>query len=324
MGGAVVSFDILMNYCRQNQIEHSTIHLNKYPGSRIKSYIHTISSFMGKVKSADVVMLNFSPAGYRYLGPILYTITRLFSKKVAFRMFGGDLDQVHQSTNTILRTVLRKTVLKSDVVFLQTKKLIDHFKKMGIQNIKWLPTSRPKHKITRGDHPYSKQFVFVGHIKEEKGVALLREVFESLGEDYSIHYYGPIVDSELATTLGDAYKGILKPEQVSKTLAEYDAFCFPTYWKGEGYPGVIIESFMAGIPIVASDWLSIPELVVDGESGLLVSPKNVKDLKEKILKIDEAKYQKLRIGAEQRANIFDSEKVNAKVIKELEDLCVES
>jgi glycosyltransferase involved in cell wall biosynthesis len=324
LGGAVVSFDILVEYCIRHKIDHEIIYLNNYPLSRIKSYLATILSFFQKIGSVDVVMLNFSPAGYRYLGPILYIIARVWSKQVALRMFGGDLDQVHKTSNPMLRLILANTVLKSKVVFLQTHNLISHFKDKGIKNIKWLPTSRPLSGHRRLSIPFSRKFVFVGHIKEEKGVLLLKDAFEALGDKYSIHFYGPIVDKSIALSLGANYKGILEPSQVSKTLSEYDVFCFPTFWKGEGYPGVIIESFMAGIPVLASDWLSIPELVIHGESGILVQPKNLNNLKEQILKIDNSAYQVLREGAVARANIFDSEKVNSMIIKELEFLCVES
>jgi glycosyltransferase involved in cell wall biosynthesis len=47
------------------------------------------------------------------------------------------------------------------------------------------------------------------------------------------------------------YRGPLRPEQVEETLAEYDAFLFPTL--GENYGHVIREALSAGLPVLISD-----------------------------------------------------------------------
>jgi glycosyltransferase involved in cell wall biosynthesis len=36
---------------------------------------------------------------------------------------------------------------------------------------------------------------------------------------------------------------------------------------------VILQAFAAGVPVIASDWKDIPEMVEDGVTGILVPPK---------------------------------------------------
>jgi glycosyltransferase involved in cell wall biosynthesis len=57
--------------------------------------------------------------------------------------------------------------------------------------------------------------------------------------------------AELPSNISVRYRGPLRPEQVEETLAEYDAFLFPTL--GENYGHVIREALSAGLPVLISD-----------------------------------------------------------------------
>lgn len=59
-------------------------------------------------------------------------------------------------------------------------------------------------------------------------------------------------------------------------LPAFDVFTLSS--RTEALPYVLLEAGAAGLPVVASRVGGIPEIVTDGESGLLVSPGNYKDL----------------------------------------------
>lgn len=78
----------------------------------------------------------------------------------------------------------------------------------------------------------------------------------------------------------------LKPLVISnlpdaaKFLHAFDVFVLPSV--KEGLPYVILEAGLAGLPVVATCVGGVPEIIDDGESGLLVEPKNPAALAEKI------------------------------------------
>ncbi len=51
-------------------------------------------------------------------------------------------------------------------------------------------------------------------------------------------------------------------------LARADVFAHTSRWEGFGI--VLLEAMLAGLPVVATRVSAIPEIVVDGETGLLV------------------------------------------------------
>ena len=55
---------------------------------------------------------------------------------------------------------------------------------------------------------------------------------------------------------------------------------FPSRWY-EPFPMTLLEAAACGVPAVAAGIGGVPELVVDGQSGLLFDPQNFADLAEK-------------------------------------------
>jgi len=77
---------------------------------------------------------------------------------------------------------------------------------------------------------------------------------------------------DLALEMGvSARVHVLGPRRdVPALMHAVDVFAMPSIWEGFGL--VLLEAMAAGRPIVASRVATIPEVVVDGETGLLVPP----------------------------------------------------
>jgi glycosyltransferase involved in cell wall biosynthesis len=94
------------------------------------------------------------------------------------------------------------------------------------------------------------------------------------------------------------FGGGLPPAEVVAQLRKADAFVLNSRY--EGLPHVVLEAFAAGLPVVATAVGGTPELVREGESGLLVSPGDVVRLRAAIQTVleDRALRDRLREGSQ--------------------------
>lgn len=81
--------------------------------------------------------------------------------------------------------------------------------------------------------------------------------------------------------LGDRFQCLGLRSDVPAILAAAELAVLPTL--REGLPNVILEAMAAGKPVVASRVGGVPELVVDGETGFLVPPRDPEALARGVL-----------------------------------------
>ncbi len=179
-------------------------------------------------------------------------------------------------------------------VVLQNKHAIDVFNSYGFENLLYIPTFSSKEQITPKEFEESlaafdksKQyrFCFFARVEESKGVFEACNVIKRLARDnydVKLDIYGQIqkkdMDSKLSGYLDEniKYLGVIH-ENVIGVLSSYYCMLFPTYYKGEGMAHSIIESFMAGLPVITTDWKYNSELVKENETGFLVNLDQLED-----------------------------------------------
>ena len=304
IGGATIAFGYLIDYLNQSKQSYTLVNTQQFP----KGWKRYLNPFYVLVKvllnffSADVIFLNSSRGGTKYLAPMLFYLAKIFRMKFVFRPFGGDINEYTAAYGNWQKYIFRKTILKADILFLETKKLMQFYAKQNTNTIQ-LANSRnePPKELLRGMRQYERRFIFLGFINKTKGINHLLEAAEQLGDSYTIHIFGPIRDNyndpkqerfaEKFKKQKGIYQGTLDKEKVLITLREYDVLVLPTYYKGEGYPGVIMEAYSLGLPVISTHWKSIPEIVVDKKTGLLIETKSTAALIEAMKFFDESNFE---------------------------------
>lgn len=132
----------------------------------------------------------------------------------------------------------------------------------------------------------------VGRLTEQKGHAYLLDAFAEVIQALPSAHLLVVGDGELrpaleqqAARLGlqDSVTFTGRREDVPRIMMALDVLVMPSLWEGFGL--VLLEAMAAGKPVVASRVSAIPEIVVEGETGLLVPPADPKALAQALLVI---------------------------------------
>ena len=115
-------------------------------------------------------------------------------------------------------------------------------------------------------------FLYIGRLAPEKGVGTLMRAWRAVSANLVVVGDGPDADGLRATAPANVeFTGPVPSSEVAGILRRARAVLVPSIWY-EAQPRVILEAYAAGVPVVASRIGGLPDLVVEGESGLLVSP----------------------------------------------------
>ena len=313
VGGASILFKEMIDFFKIKKIDCKIISSNKY-NSKIKSLSYVVLNTIRRL-NYNIVILNLSQKGIIYLFPVLFVLFKMFNFNIHVRFFGAHgYDIITNAKHKILLTYFLK---KSNNVFVETKYLVNAFQGIGVQ-AKWFPNVRKVNTDLNRDKDFKKRFLFLGQIKKSKGILELIDVFEELGSEYSLEIYGHIQEVELSFIKDHKfYKGFVNQDETNKIFKNNDVLVLPTYYEGEGYPGVIIEAFMNSLPVISTKWRYIPEIVDSNVNGILINPMSKKELKEAVLFFNENNYQKMAKKSFIKSSEFDSYKVHSRITSEM-------
>lgn len=126
-------------------------------------------------------------------------------------------------------------------------------------------------------------FVFVGRIVGDKGINELVDAFERLRKEIPsvrlllVGKYEADLDpiSPAASRIIDTdsnIEAVGQQNDVRPWMAAADALVFPSY--REGFPNVVIEAGAMGLPAIVTDINGSREIIIEGENGLIIPPRN--------------------------------------------------
>jgi len=166
----------------------------------------------------------------------------------------------------------------------------------GIDTNRFLPPSVPPQKT--GEI----RVLFAGNLTRRKGANLLPAIASRLQPDVRIYYTRGLRKTSPLPALPNLIdRGYIPAEDMPALYRNADILLFPTVREGFGLAAA--EAMACGLPVVATDCSSLPELIDDGKGGFLCPLGDVGAFAEKINFLAENPELRREMGDYNRAKV---------------------
>lgn len=312
----------------------------KIQAFRLARFLRVVWGVVKNIRHAQTVFLLIAPYSATVVASTVWTICKIARRPMVLSFSGSGLSVVYRRYGAVARWLADRTWMHCALVYVETQQLYRDFSDRP--NFRWLPNTRnvdPSAADGREEPSVGKckresvgmkkisKLIFLSRLHRNKGLPEALEACRHLPEECHLQVFGPrMTDTDFSLFAGHpraTYGGVLEPHEVPRVLRAHDLLLFPSYCDWEGYPGVIIEAFQCGLPVVAAKWGGVTELVEHEENGLLVEPRSaaaVKTAIERLLK-DPPLYRRLCRGAERRGEDFRRPEKWGRLASDLRDLC---
>lgn len=279
----------------------------------------------------DIVVL-LSKQGRRLYFPLLYFFARAFGTRVYHSLIGSKLD-----SDVAEYPVFKKYLNGFVVNWVETSLLRTNLENHGVTNARVMPNFKRLNVIDGAQLPESFEppyrFCTFSRVMKEKGIEDAVFTVEKINQEAgktvcALDIYGKVDEgyetrfAELMAGVSDAvtYRGIVPFDKSVEAIKEYYALLFPTYWRGEGFAGTIVDAFSAGLPVIATDWNCNGEIVENGVTGLLYPSAQYQSLEEAVCWVIEnpAAVGRMKKQCVQAALGYQPEKFMDEIVKTIE------
>lgn len=316
---------LLSKYDRNNINIIDTYQWKKHPIKFLNKCIDGIK------KSRNMIIL---PAqnGVKIFVPLFLCINKFYKRKIFYVVIGGWLPELVENKPNLIRKLK-----KLDKIFVETNNMKKKLANLDIKNVEILVNFKNIAPLKEEElsFNYSRPYKLCtfSRVMQEKGIEDAINVIRKINEDaneivYELDIYGPIdknYENRFKEIMKEVpnyiqYKGCIDSNKSVETLKEYYLLLFPTRFKTEGIPGTIIDSLSAGVPIVASAWENINEIICDNETGYIYIMYDTEEFYNIMSKLSTNCYDKqMKINCIEASKKFHMNVAIKKLIKSLEE-----
>jgi glycosyltransferase involved in cell wall biosynthesis len=266
--------------------------------------------------------------------PTVFTIHDLGLACLRMAMFKGEHECATQCTScrvttstkaSYLRSIERLGFVSPSAAMLSKLQQIPAFAgypSAVIRNAN--PPTAPTVARAESDIP---RLLFVGRLHPAKGTRVMLDALEPLAltHRFELTVMGSGPDEDLFRIAAAerpwlSFRGQVTQQQVANEMQNSDVLLVPSTWS-ENSPGVVIEALSIGLPVMGSNKAGIPELVADGETGILVEPGNVEAWRKAIAGVlsDPGRLAKLHeTTLARRGSVFDEDRFGSEMVRFIE------
>lgn len=161
--------------------------------------------------------------------------------------------------------------------------------------------------------------LYAGRINPQKGIDTVieamiklvhgqgrRDIKLSLAGSGSVEYENHLrhLTNQAGLTGFVSFLGWIPPEEMPGLLCKFDVLLLPSIWP-EPFSRAVLEGMISGLVVVAARTGGTPEIIVDGENGLLFMPNDPEDLTKKIAYLLDDPKSRNQMGYAGRQTILE-------------------
>ena len=266
-------------------------------GSRFRKLLVAIKAYMQfcrAVKHCDIVHVHFSSDASFWRKSLFIRKAHRVRKPIVLHQHGGDFRNFYyHDISERERKYVRDTLNMGSVMLVigpEPQKLFQNIVDIHKAPVLLIPNAIPIPPLT--EHHYGQhRILFLGRICRDKGIRELLEAVSFLSKQYpDLHLYlGGVYEEKNLKPLVDSMSdcvtwiGWVSGKDKAEWLNKCDIFILPSYF--EGQPVSILEAMSYSCAIAASDVGSIPQMILNGQTGLLFEPKSAAGIEEALRKL---------------------------------------
>jgi glycosyltransferase involved in cell wall biosynthesis len=266
----------------------------------------------------------------------LVAVVKLRRKRLVLHLNGGHFRRFYEGANVLLRKVIEVVCRQADEAWALTPSLQDQYaglvdgsKVRSVGNV--VPDSLESDPAAP---PGADGFkvLYLSNLLPEKGCFELMRSLRSLGAacgGWEVCVAGPATPDverrlrreaeELAREGGAAvrFAGEVGGEAKAGWYRWADLFVFPTYYRLEGQPLVLLEAMAAGLPILSTRHAGVPETIRHEVEALLVEPRDADGLAAALSRLAADDALRTELGERARER-YEAQYSPARLVDDLE------
>lgn len=291
---------------------------------KLKSAASALNAFLAVLLhgQGQVLHVHVSSRASFWRKAVFIWVASAARRRIVFHLHGGGFRAFVEGLNPLARRLALATLRSSDVLLCLSTPVSEWLRSVapGIP-VRWWPNPVPTELFDAelDHHPDPQNVLFLGALLPAKGVDDLLQGFAALWQlrpqaRLVLAGSGPEepvlrrrVD-ELGLSSCVSFAGWLGPQAKLQALAGARMLVLPSHL--EAQPMVLLEAMAAGVPVVSTAVGGVPDLISDGDHGLLVPPKDPAALCLSMLRLWDdsdlrgrlAQHARLRVAEQHRAD----------------------
>lgn len=215
-------------------------------------------------------------------------LAKKYNKKIILHEHAADFINFYNASND--KTNIVNTINTCDCLIVLSKSWKDYFASIGVveNKIYVLNNIVSPPEAENESHDDSKlHLMYMGEISNRKGAFdLLKAVSDNkeyFKDKLLLRMGGNEVDGNIKSYIKEhsledfvTYEGWISGQKKTDSLTWEDVYILPSY--NEGLPIAILEAMSYSHPVISTPVGGIPEVVKNGENGILVQPGNIEEI----------------------------------------------